>query len=331
MWRRSAQRIIVVALALLAAPLAVAAQPSLKAYRIGWLSLGYAPPNSNHGVGEFQQGLRDAGYVEGTNFTIVYRYASGKLERLPDLAAELVRLPVDVIVTSGEPAALAAKRATNTIPIVAIELAVDPVKAGLVASLGQPGGNVTGMATQSDELWQKRLGLLKQVVPQVSRVAVLWNPANPSNAGCVDEIKAVAPSMGMQLRLLEINDASALERAFAAVTNEPFDALATCWDSVILALARPIAESALKRRLPMLAPLKEFVEAGSLMSLGTSLPTQRRRAAYYVDRIFKGVKPAHLPIERPTQFDLVVNLTTAKTLGITLPPTVVLFADDVIQ
>jgi putative tryptophan/tyrosine transport system substrate-binding protein len=174
-WRWSAQCAVAGAMALLAAS-AAAAQQSSKAYRVGWLSHGSPPPDSNRSVGEFQQGLRDAGYVEGTNLAIVYRYASGKVERLPDLAAELVRLPVDVIVTSGEPAALAAKRATSTIPIVATELVFDPVKAELVASLGRPGGNVTGMATQSEELWPKRLALLKQVVPQLSRVVVLGIP-----------------------------------------------------------------------------------------------------------------------------------------------------------
>ena len=331
MWRRLPHCIVATALALFAASVVGAAEQPGKVYRIGWLLPGSPPSNSEASGGELRKALRDSGYVEGANLAIVYRYANDKVERLPDLAAELARLPLDVLVTSGEPAALAAKRATSAIPIVAIELSLDPVKSQLVASLGRPGGNVTGMATQSEELWQKRLALLKETVPKLSRLTVLWNPANPGNANCVEEIKAATPALGMQPSFLEVRDAGALDRAFAIIAKEPTDALVTCWDSTTLANAKSIAQFALKFRLPTLAPLKEYVEAGGLMSLGTSLPAQRKRTAYYVERILKGAKPADLPVERPTQFDLVVNLTTAKALGVVLPPTVLLFADEVVQ
>jgi putative ABC transport system substrate-binding protein len=330
-WRGFLMCTAAVALALLGAPIVEAAQPSMKLHRVGWLSPGSAPSVPNRNDGDFQQGLRDLGYIEGQNVVVEYRYANGNVERLPDLAAELVRLPVDVIVTSSDSAALAAKRATKSIPIVATEFGLDPVKAGLVVSLGRPDGNVTGMATLSEDLWQKRLGLLREVAPKIARLAVLWNPANLGNASCVEEIKAAAPTMGMQVRFLEVSDVKTLEQAFASVAREPPGALVTCWDSVTLANAKPIADLALKLRLPTLTPLREYVQAGGLLSFGTSLSAHRRRAAYYVDKIFKGTKPADLPVERPTLFELVVNLTTAKTLGLTLPPAVVVLADELIQ
>jgi len=323
--------IVAFAVALLAAPAIVLAQSSPKAQRVGWLSAGSAPAEAKRGVVDFQQGLRDAGYVVGQNVVIEYRYANGNTERLPELAAELMRLPVDVIVTSGELAALAAKRATTTVPVVATEFGLDPVGTGLVASLGRPGGNITGLATISEELWQKRLGLLREIVPKVSRLAVLWNPANPSNVTCVNEIQAAAKPMGIRVQSLEVRDGNALDRAFAAIVKEPTEAIVTCWDGVTLEHARAIADFALKRRLPTVTPLKEYVQAGALMSFGTSLPAHRRRAAYYVDKILKGTKPASLPVERPTLFELVVNLNTAKALGLALPPSLVLLADDVIE
>jgi putative tryptophan/tyrosine transport system substrate-binding protein len=269
--------------------------------------------------------------VEGQNLVIEYRFANGNVERLPELAAELVRLPVDVIVTSGEPAAFAAKRATKSIPIVATEFGLDPVKAGLVSSLGRPDANVTGMATLSEDLWQKRLGLLREIAPKISRLAVLWNPGNPGNTSCAEELKAAAPTMGMQLRFLEVRDAKTLEQAFASATRESADALVTCWDSVTLANAKPIADLALKLHLPSLAPLREYAQAGGLLSFGTSLSAHRRRAAYYVDKIFKGTKPADLPVERPTLFELIINLTTAKTLGLVLPAVLTVAADELIE
>jgi len=329
--RPNAPCIALVALLLFGAPSIAAAQAPAKIYRIGWLGDGAPPSGPNRSVGAFQQGLRDAGYVEGKNVAIEYRYASSNAEQLAGLAAELVRLPVDVIVTSGEPAALAARRATTAIPIVMTEIAMDPVKAGLVASLGRPGGNVTGLASLSNDLWQKRLALLKEFAPKTSRVAVLGNPANPGNADCVSEINVVAPAMGIQVRYLEVSNASALDRALTSIAKESVDALVTCLDSVMLEHAGPIVDFALKHRLPTMMPLKEYVQAGGLVSLGANLPAQRRRATYYVDRILKGAKPADLPIERPTVFELVVNVTTAKALGFAVPATFMMLADELIE
>ena len=326
-----ARCVIGVALGLLGATTIAAAQPLTKAHRIGWLGDSSAPPSADQTNGDFQQGLRNAGYVEGRNLAIDYRYAAGEVDRLPQLAADLVRMPVDVIVTSGEPAALAATRATKTIPIVVTQIGIDPVKAGLVASLARPGGNVTGLATLNEELWPKRLGLLKEVAPNVARLTVLWNPANPGNASCIEEIKAAAELVRVQVVSVEVRDAKALERAIAGMASDPADALAACWDSVLLERARAIAEFALKRRLPTLAPLKEYVEEGFLLSLGASLPAHKRRAAYYVDKILKGAKPADVPVERATLFELVVNLKTAKALGIALPQALLVSVDDVIR
>jgi putative tryptophan/tyrosine transport system substrate-binding protein len=319
------------ALGLFGAPGIAVAQSPTKIYRIGWLDHGDPPSGANRNVGDFQQGLRDTGYVEGKNLAIEYRYAGGNAEKLAALAAELVRLPVDVIVTSGEPAALAAKRATSTIPIVMTEIGMDPVKAGIVASLARPGANVTGLASLSNDLWQKRMALLKEFAPKASRGTVLWNPANPGNADCVAEIKAAAPALGMQVRYLEVSNASTLAGAFASIAKEPTDALVTCLDSVTLEHAGPIADFASKRRLPMLAPLKEYVQAGGLVSLGAKLADQRRRTASYVDRILKGAKPADLPIERPTLFELVVNVTTARTIGLAVPASFMVLADELIE
>jgi len=322
---------VAAALAMSSVPTVADAQPSPKVYRIGWLANGSPPSGGDPSIKDFQQGLRDLGYIEGRNFVIDSRYASGSADRLTELAAELSRVPVDVIVTSGEPAALAAKRATRAIPVVATEIALDPVRAGLAASLGRPGGNVTGLAALSEELWQKRLAMLKEIVPKASRVAVIWNPANPGNPYCLEEIKAVAPTLGMQVRDFQVSDAKALESAFAGLAKDSPDALVTCWDSLTLAHADAIGEFALKRRLPTVAPLKEYVVAGSLLSFGLSLPAQRRRSAYYVDKILKGAKPADMPFETPSLFELVVNLKTAKALGVTVPPNFMVLADDLIR
>ena len=223
----------------LGASMPVDAQPSVKNHRIGWLAHGNVPSSPDRGIGDFLQGLRDLGLVEGKNVTIVSRFANGNVERLPGLVAELASLKVEVIVTSGEPAALAAKRMSNAIPVVATEFALDPVKAGLVSSLARPEGNVTGLTSISEELWQKRLELLKALVPKLSRVVVLWNPANPGNAYCVAEIRTAAKAMGMQVYPLEARDANGLQRAFADIARESPDALVLCWDSVSLStLAR---------------------------------------------------------------------------------------------
>jgi putative ABC transport system substrate-binding protein len=316
-----------VAAACLAVALAVQAQPAAKVHRVGWLSHGSAPAATGGNPTDFEQGLSDLGYVGGKNVVVESRYAGGDVDRLPALAAELSRLNVQVIVASGEPAALAAKVATGAIPIVAIEFGLAPVKAGLVASLARPAGNVTGSATISEELWQKRLALLREIVPRLARLAVLRNPRNPGNDTCVAEIQGAAGGMGVQVRDFRVANRAELALALETIGRESFDAVATCWDSVTLEHAKAIAEFALKRRLATVAPLKEYVQAGALLSFGTNLPAHRRRAAYYVDKILKGAKPAELAMEQPTTFELAVSLTTAEALGLQLPPALVMLAD----
>ena len=308
-------------------PLA-AAQVSTKSYRIAILSEGNPPTNDVPGA-DFRQGLRDLGYADG-RVEVDFRYAAGNVEKLPELAGELVRMKVDVIVTVGDSAAIAAKRATTSIPIVATEFGSDPVKAGIVSSLGRPEGNVTGLFSISEELWQKRLGLLRELVPRVTRAAVLWNPGNPGNASCLNEIRAASGALGIAVQPFEVRDANSVERMFAAMAKDKPDALLLCWDSVTLEYAHAIADFALRRRLPTMAPLREYVKAGALISYGASLAAHRRNAAYYADKIIKGTKPAGLPVERPKTFELVVNLVTAKALGLTLPPSLML-ADELVQ
>jgi putative ABC transport system substrate-binding protein len=315
---------------LLALASVVGAQPAPKFYRIAVLGQGNPPTNEIPGA-DFRQGLRDWGYVDGRNVAVEFRYGGGNADKLPELAGELVRMRVDVIVTVGDSAALAAKRATTSIPIVATEFGSDPVKSGLVSSLGRPEGNVTGLSSISDELWPKRLGLLRELVPKLARIVVFWNPGNPGNASCLSEIRAAAAAMGIAVQPVEVADANSIERAFARIASDRPDALAMCWDSVTLEYAHAIADFALKRRLPTIAPLREYVKAGALVSFGASLAAHRRRAAYYTDKIIKGAKPSDLSVEQPTNFELVVNLTTAKALGLTLPPGFVVLADDLIQ
>ena len=307
------------------------AQPAPKSYRIGWLSNSSGEAANDPAVADFRQGLADLGYVEGKNVTIDYRYGGGSAEKLNEQATDLARQPVAVIVTSGDPAALAAKRATRTTQIVAVELALDPVKLGLVSSLARPDGNVTGLVTMSEELWQKRLALLKDIAPGVSRPAVIAHPANPSNVSCIQEIRLAAPTLGMTPRIVEVANGKALELALADLAKSPPDAIVICWDGITLANAKAIADLALRLRLPSLAPFSEYTRAGALLSFGTSLPAQRRRAAYYVDRMAKGVKASDIPVEQPKVFELVVNIKTAKALGLTVPPQFLLLADELIQ
>ena len=308
---------------------AAVAQPATKP-RIGWLGSESVATGADSGVKDFEQGLRDLKYVDGQNVTVLYRSADGKLDKLDELSNDLVKQKVDVIVTSGVPAAFAAKRATTTIPIVVTEFAVDPVKAHLVDSLNRPEGNVTGLATISEELWPKRLGLLKEMVPSMSRLAVLWNPTNPGNTSCIQEIGIAAPAMGMRTIPLEVADSKSLEAAFARISAELADAIAICWDSASLKFAKRIGEFALKQRLPTIAPLREYVDAGALISYGASLAAHRRRAAYYVDKILKASSPANLPMERPTTFEMVINLKTAQAIGVALPAPMLMLADDAI-
>jgi putative ABC transport system substrate-binding protein len=247
--------VVMLALVILTAPLAASAQPSTKVPRIGWLSSGSPPSGPTPNDEVFQQGLRDLGYVEGQNLTIEYRYAEGNRERLPDLAVALVRLHVDVIVAEGTTATRAAKQATSTIPIIMAGVGVDPVEAGLVASLARPEGNVTGVAAIGTAGWEKRLELLKEAVPRLARLAVLWNPANAGSSFCVRAVQAVAMAMGVQLHALEVRDANAIEHAFAEIAKETPDALLICADGVTLAHARPIADFAMRSRLALEVPL----------------------------------------------------------------------------
>jgi putative ABC transport system substrate-binding protein len=328
---RSAVAVAAVAWAILVSSGAVSAQSPAQVHRIGWLDNGNPPSGIDLAGAAFEQGLRDLGYAAGRNVRIEYRYGSGNPGRLAQLAADLARLRVDVIVTLGESATDAARHATAAIPVIATQISVDPVKAGLVASLGRPGGNVTGLTTLSEDLWQKRLGLLKEVVPNATRLAVFWNATNPGNVVCADEIRAAAPQMRLDVRYVDIRDEGALSRALADVDRGPPEALVICWDSVTLAHAARIGNLAARLRVPTLAPVKEYVVAGGLLSFGASLPAQMRRAAYYVDRILNGAEPADLPMEQPALFELVVNLKTAKILGLTLPATLVVLADELIE
>ncbi len=261
MHRSSAVWIVAIALGVSGTPSEGLARPAAKVHRVGYLGYGSAPSTAHLDDGDFQQALREAGYVVGKNVTIKYQY--GRADELAAKAADLVRSPVDVIVTSGEPAAFAAKQATKAIPIVAIEFAVDPVKGGLVTSLGRPEGNLTGIAIDGAELWQKRLSVLRVIAPKIVRVAVLWNRANSGNESCVEEIKAAALAMGLQVNAFDVSDAKTLDSALTKIAKEPPDALALCWDSVTLTHTKAITDFALKLRLPTVAAVREYVQGGS--------------------------------------------------------------------
>ena len=320
--------VVMLAFVILTAPLDVHAQgpPAGKVYRIGFLRQGQ-PPKTH--VEAFQQGLRERGYVEGQNVVVEYRF-DGSLEQLPQFAEELVRLQVDALLVPNMPAALAAKQATSTIPIVMVGIG-DPVRNGLVASLARPGGNITGLAVLQPEVVGKQLEFLKDVLPTVSRVAVLWNPANPALALHVRAADVAAQALGVELHFLEARGPEALDSAFAAMTSAHTGALLVVGDAMLLQHCRRLAELAAMNHLPTMYHSREFVEAGGLLSYGSSLPDTWRRAAYYVDRILKGAKPADLPVEQPMKFELVINLKTAKELGLTIPPSLLFQADEVIQ
>jgi len=324
--------IVMLALGILAAPLAASAQQPGKIPRIGWLDSGRSDtPRTQYFNEIIRQGLREFGWVDGQNLIIEWRYAEERAERLPALAAELIRLGVDVLVTgSGDPAILALKQATATIPIV-MAISADPVGSGLVASLARPGGNITGLSALSPETAGKRLELLREVVPQASRVAVIWNASYPGKVLEWRETQVAAHALGVTLQSVEVRGPDDFDRAFAEIVRERPDALIVFAEPLVNSHQTQIVEFADKRRLPMIIARKEFVEAGGLMSYGASLPDLFRRAAYYVDRILKGAKPADLPVEQPTKFELVINLKTAKVLGLTIPQSVLLRADHVIR
>ena len=318
------------ALILAAVHLAEAQQPK-KVPRIGYLSTNGDPSNPPPFVEAFRQGLRDLGYVEGKNILVEYRYAEGKLERVQGLVTELVQLNVHALVLGTGSAIRAAKQATKTIPIVMVTNA-DPVATGLVDSLARPGGNVTGLSTLGRDLGAKRLELLKEMVPGISRVGVLWHADSASAAIALKEYQAVAPALKIQLQSLELRGASPdFDGAFKAATKGRVSALITDRAPVFNRYAKRIADLAIENRLPSMYSGNEYVEAGGLASYATNNADQYRRAATYVDKILKGAKPADLPVEQPTKFEFIVNLKTAKQIGLIIPPNVLARADRVIK
>jgi len=315
-------------LSLLAPCFPAEAQQPARIHRIGILSpvSGSVFPAR---VEAFRQRLRQLGYVEGKNILIEYRYAEGKSERLPDLVAELVRLKVDIIVTIGPSATLAAKKASGTIPIV-IASAADPVGSGLVSSLAQPGGNITGLSLMAPDLDGKRLELLKEAFPKVARVAFLWVPGSTGNLP-LTEMEAAAKALRLKLLSLEVRSLDDFESAFARAKREGAQALITSTGGLINTQQRQVLDFAAKNQLPAIYPYSEFVEAGGLMSYGPDNTDLWRRAADFVDKILKGTKPGDIPVEQPTKFEFIVNLKAAKQIGLTIPPNVLVRADKVIR
>jgi putative ABC transport system substrate-binding protein len=307
----------------------VAAQSPVKAARIGVLSGGAASTQAVRWEA-FRQGLKEFGYVEGRNIVIEYRYAEGKPERLPTLAAELVRLKVDLILTAGDQGVRAAKQASQTIPIV-VALAGDLVGPGYVASLARPGGNITGQTTLVSELSAKRLELLKTAFPKVSRVAILWNPTNAANVAAFKETEVAARALRIQLLPLDVRRADDFAGAFPAALRARADALIAVGDTLLLTHRARIADFAAKNRLPAMYGNEDFMDAGGLMFYGPNVADMYRRAATYVDKILKGAKPGALPVEQPTKLEFVINLKTAKALGLTIPPSILSRADRVIE
>ncbi len=323
---------VVLAVSFALAPLAAGAQAG-KVPRIGVLVISAAAPgpgNPLFTVGVFRQGLRELDYVEGQNVALEVRSTDGRPDRLPDLAAELVRLKVDVILAPSNPVIAAAQKATTSIPIV-MSNATDPVASGFVASLARPGGNITGLTIQSPDVAGKALQLFKEAVPGHARVAVLWDPAFPGGRQQLSEVEAAARALGVQLQLVETRSPSELDGAFAAVTRDRARAAFIAGSAMQFGGRARIAELAVKHHLPTMCVLREYVEAGCLIGYGTSLTDQFRRAAYFVDRILKGAKPADLPVEQPTKFYFIINLKTAKALGLTIPQSFLVRADEVIQ
>jgi putative ABC transport system substrate-binding protein len=316
---------------LLAVAVIAEAQQPTKDPRIGYLT-ALNPVTESDRSEPFRLALRKLGYIEGQNIAIEYRNAEGKLDRYPELAAELVRLKVDIIVTTGGSPTLAPKNATKTIPIVMLSISADPVEAGLVESLARPGGNVTGLTTLSRELGGKRLELLKEVVPKVARVAVLYDPAIRAAILEVKEVLPVAArALGLTIRSWEVRAADDFEKVFAALNKERSDGLYMTSGALMNANQKRIADFALKSRLPSVYGRREEVDAGGLMSYSADLVDSYRRAAYYVDKILKGAKPADLPVEQPTKFELVISLKTAKQIGVTIPQKLLGRADKVIK
>ena len=326
---RKSFRLLLIIVALGAGAAIADAQQPAKVPRIGFLSSG-SPSSISARTEAFRQGLRELGYVEGKNLVIEYRYAEGKLDRLPALAAELVRLKVDVIVTAGPAATRPAKEATTTIPIV-MARDDDPVGNGFVASLARPGGNITGLSTLAPEISGKQLELLKEIVPRLSRVAVLGSSAQPGNAQSLRATELAAGALGVQLQYLDILGPKDIETAFRAASKGRADAVLVLASPVLNSQRARVVDLAVKSRLPAIYPNPEFVEDGGLMTYGVSITDLFRRAATYVDKILKGAKPPDLPVEQPMKFELVINLKAAKQIGLTIPQSVLYRADKVIK
>jgi putative ABC transport system substrate-binding protein len=325
MMMKRAALTVVLALGLLATPLAAEAQQAMKVYRIGVLGNENNPPWDG-----FRRGLRDLGYVDGRNLSMEWRWSEGKPDRFPALAMELVALRPDVIVASGTQGVRAAMEATSAIPIV-MTTSSYPEKIGLVKSLSRPGGNVTGLSNVGPELSGKKLELLKEIAPKVSRVAVLWNPASTVESLALQEIFTAAPAVGVEIQSVEVRSPDDFSAAFAAVSSSRVHAMLALGNPINFKGRQLIADFALRNRLPSIYDERLFVDAGGLMSYAPSFTDSFRRAATYVDKILKGAKPADLPVEQPTKFELVINARTAKILGLTIPQSVLLRADEIIQ
>ncbi len=320
--------LVVLALCVFAAPLAGEAQQPTKIRQVGYLVLAPLSETPSPERAAFLAGLRELGWIEGKTIAIEYRSAKWNVELLEDLAEELVRMKVDIIVAAGAgPLIRAAKRATSTIPIV-MTGSSDPVAERFVASLARPGGNVTGGSLMIPELGSKRLELLKEVIPRVARLAVLWTPAADLELRAT---RAAAHKLGLTLKLMEVRNADDLARAFAVLEKERPDALTMLFDALTTGYRRLVGDFAMKHKLPTVFGAREFAEAGGLMSYAPDIAEGFRRAAFYVDKILKGAKPGDLPVEQPTKFELVINLKTAKALGLTIPQTILLQADRVIE
>ena len=318
---------VVGALGLLAAPFAAEAQ-ARKVPRVGFLYRGSPGPSQE--IDAFQRGLRELGYIEGQNIAVEYRFARGQVGRLPELAAELVRLNPDVIVAPYTPPALAAKQATSTIPIV-FAVVADAIGAGLIVNLARPGGNITGLTSSGADLGGKRLELVKQVIPKVSRVAVLYNPADRSNVLVFEQLQQSAPNLRLILQPLAVREPSEFEAAFSAMTRERANAMVVAAGVLTEEHKELLVSHAAKRRMPSMWSHRHFVDAGGLMSYAVNFSDQIRQSAVYVDKILKGARPGDLPVEQPTTFELVINLKTAKALGLTIPPALLQRADQVIE
>jgi putative ABC transport system substrate-binding protein len=313
----------------LAAPLAAGAQEAGKIYRVGFLGNSTAALEANL-VGPFREGLRDLGYVEGRNVVIEYRWAEGKYERFPALVAELLALKVDVIVTAGTPAAVAVKRATTTVPLVMAAVG-DPVSTGLIASLAQPGGNVTGLAAIAPDLEGKRLELLRELVPKLSLVAFMVNPVNPLHSVSEKAAREAAKVLRLRLEFVGVRTEAEFDHAFETIARDRPGAMVVLADRVFLHDRERIVVFAARHRLPTVYPYRELVDAGGLMCFGPNYSHLHRRAAIFVDKILKGAKPANLPVEQPTKFELIVNMKTARALGLRVPPSLLARANQVIE